>query len=71
MMEYMIPLWRECLQREQLNFFMATPTQDTRLPAPERLATLEVYRERIYLRVLTELAPYFQEAVHSLADCIT
>ena len=33
------------------------------------LATLEVYREEDLFARAAELAPYFQEAVHSLADC--
>ena len=33
------------------------------------LATLEVYREEDLFTRAAELAPYFQEAVHSLADC--
>ena len=33
------------------------------------MATLEVYREEDLFARAAELAPYFQEAVHSLADC--
>ena len=33
------------------------------------LATLEVYREEDLFARAAELAPYFQEAAHSLADC--